>query len=86
MKERAVRGRLPPGWGSVRGGTGFPWKECGQSVIAPQPSARAVCRDPVASPLLWGSHWPRPRVRMIARAKALAVPTPGDGSVHSVPL
>ena len=86
MKERADRGRLPPGCGSVRGGTGYPWKEWGQSVTAPQPSARVVCRDPVASPLLWGRHWPSPRVCMSFRAKALAVPTPGDCSVHRVQL
>ena len=84
LKERAVRCHLPPGCGSLRGGTGFQGKQCGHSPIAPHPSAWAVCWDTAASPLLLGRHWPRPRVRLSARRKGQALPTPGNGRGHRV--
>ena len=46
-----------------------------QSLTAPHPSARAACRVPISSPLLWGRHWPSPRVRLSARAKGKGLRT-----------
>ena len=53
MEKRAVRCYLPPRCGSIVGGRGVPGQEWRQSRTVHHHSARAVCRDPVASSLLW---------------------------------
>ena len=64
---------------------GVPVKEWRQSPTVPHPSARAVGRDPVASPPLWSRHWPRSRVYLSARAKGKDLPRTRDGNRHRVP-